>query len=83
MEKISIRISADEIKDNGVVLFEIEARKLDYKDLFGKSDPYLKFHKQTSDRTWLLVHQIEVIKNNLDPVWRSFKITLNSCDMDI
>lgn len=78
MGKISIRISAEEIKDNRVVLFEMEARKLANKDLFGKSDPYLEFHKQTSDRTCLLVHQIEVIKNNLDPVWRSFKISLNS-----
>ncbi|KAK1332192.1 hypothetical protein QTO34_007878 [Cnephaeus nilssonii] len=76
--KGSITISAEEIKDNRVVLFEMEARKLDNKDLFGKSDPYLEFHKQTSDGTWLLVHRTEVIKNNLNPVWRPFKISLNS-----
>ncbi|MEJ1283932.1 hypothetical protein NN561_014910 [Cricetulus griseus] len=54
------QISAEEIKDNRVVLFEMEARKLDNKDLFGKSDPYLEFHKQTSDGNWLMVHRTEV-----------------------
>lgn len=79
MGKISIRISAEEIKYNRVVLFEMQARKLANKDLFVKSDPYLEFHQQTSYRTWLLVHQVQVIKKkNLDPVWRSFKIYLNS-----
>uniref|UniRef100_A0A2K6SU89 Copine-3 n=1 Tax=Saimiri boliviensis boliviensis TaxID=39432 RepID=A0A2K6SU89_SAIBB len=81
----SITISAEEIKDNRVVLFEMAARKLDNKDLFGKSDPYLEFHKQTSDGNWLMVHRTEVIKNNLNPVWRPFKISLNSLcygDMD-
>uniref|UniRef100_F6YK89 Copine 3 n=1 Tax=Monodelphis domestica TaxID=13616 RepID=F6YK89_MONDO len=83
--KGSITISAEEVKDNRVVLFEIEARKLDNKDIFGKSDPYLEFHKQTSDGQWLMVHRTEVIKNNLNPVWRPFKISLNSLcygDMD-
>ncbi|XP_073186751.1 copine-3 isoform X2 [Lepidochelys kempii] len=55
--KGSITITAEEVKDNRVVLFEIEARKLDNK----------------------------VIKNNLNPVWKPFKIPLNSLcysDMD-
>lgn len=30
------------------------------QDLFGKSDPYLEFHKQTSDGNWLMVHRTEV-----------------------
>ncbi|XP_026561798.1 copine-3 isoform X2 [Pseudonaja textilis] len=80
-----ITISAEEIKDNRVVLLEVEARKLDNKDLFGKSDPYLEFHKQTSEGKWVMVHRTEVIKNNLNPVWRPFKISLNSLcygDMD-
>nr|XP_023401817.1 copine-3 [Loxodonta africana] len=81
----TITISAEEIKDNRVVLFEMEARKLDNKDFFGKSDPYLEFHKQTSDGNWLMVHRTEVVKNNLNPVWKPFKISLNSLcygDMD-
>ncbi|KAM3841259.1 copine-3 isoform 1-T2 [Vipera latastei] len=80
-----ITISAEEIKDNRVVLLEVEARKLDNKDFFGKSDPYLEFHKQISEGKWVMVHRTEVVKNNLNPVWRPFKISLNSLcygDMD-
>ncbi|XP_025056017.1 copine-3 isoform X4 [Alligator sinensis] len=76
--KGSITITAEEVKDNRVVLLEVEARKLDNKDFFGKSDPYLEFHKQTSEGNWVMVHRTEVIKNNLNPVWRPFKISLNS-----
>ncbi|XP_066421701.1 copine-3 [Molothrus aeneus] len=81
----SITITAEEVKDNRVVVLELEARKLDNKDFFGKSDPYLEFHKQTGDGNWVMVHRTEVIKNNLNPVWRPFKISLNSLcysDMD-
>ncbi|XP_061198875.1 copine-3 isoform X1 [Neopsephotus bourkii] len=81
----SITITAEEVKDNRVVVLEVEARKLDNKDFFGKSDPYLEFHKQTGDGNWVMVHRTEVIKNNLNPVWRPFKISLNSLcysDMD-
>ncbi|OXB69375.1 hypothetical protein ASZ78_004865 [Callipepla squamata] len=63
--KGSIMITAEEVKDNRVVLFEVEARKLDNK-VFN----FLFF---------------QVIKNNLNPVWRPFKISLNSLcysDMD-
>uniref|UniRef100_A0A8C6ZSW9 Copine-3 n=1 Tax=Nothoprocta perdicaria TaxID=30464 RepID=A0A8C6ZSW9_NOTPE len=83
--KGSIMITAEEVKDNRVVILEVEARKLDNKDFFGKSDPYLEFHKQTGDGNWVMVHRTEVIKNNLNPVWRPFKISLNSLcysDMD-
>ncbi|KAH0617595.1 hypothetical protein JD844_016013 [Phrynosoma platyrhinos] len=83
--KGKITITAEEVKDNRVVIFEMEARKLDNKDFFGKSDPYLEFHKQTSEGNWVMVHRTEVIKNNLNPVWRPFKISLNSLcygDMD-
>ncbi|KAK1172096.1 copine-3-like isoform X1 [Acipenser oxyrinchus oxyrinchus] len=81
--KGTISITAEEIKDNRVVNFEVEARKLDNKDLFGKSDPYLEFYKQT-DRGWQLAHRTEVIKNNLNPAWKPFKITMRSlCDGDL
>ncbi|XP_074843094.1 copine-3 isoform X2 [Carettochelys insculpta] len=58
--KGSITITAEEVKDNRVVLLEVEARKLDNKDFFGKSDPYLEFHKQTSEGNWVMVHRTEV-----------------------
>ncbi|MBN3302457.1 CPNE1 protein, partial [Amia calva] len=76
-------ICAEEVKDNRVVNFEMEARKLDNKDFFGKSDPYLEFYKQT-ETGWQLAHRTEVIKNNLNPVWKPFKIPLQSlCNGDL
>ncbi|KAJ8396145.1 hypothetical protein AAFF_G00022180 [Aldrovandia affinis] len=73
----TITISAQEIKDNRVVSFEVEARKLDNKDFFGKSDPFLEFYRQT-ESGWELAHRTEVIENSLDPVWRPFRIPLQS-----
>ncbi|KAM9307867.1 copine-3 [Gastrophryne carolinensis] len=82
--KGTITIFAEEIKDNRVAQFEVEARKLDNKDFFGKSDPYLEFHRQTDDGRWHMVHRTEVIKNNLNPVWRPFRIPLQSlCNGDM
>uniref|UniRef100_A0A8C4H1J7 Copine 3 n=1 Tax=Dicentrarchus labrax TaxID=13489 RepID=A0A8C4H1J7_DICLA len=83
--KGTITVSAREkIKDNRVVNFEVEARKLDNKDFFGKSDPYLEFYKQT-ETGWQLAHRTEVVKNNLNPTWKPFRIPLQSLcggDMD-
>uniref|UniRef100_A0A665VVH7 Copine-3 n=1 Tax=Echeneis naucrates TaxID=173247 RepID=A0A665VVH7_ECHNA len=82
--KGTITISAEEINDNRVVNFEVQARKLDNKDFFGKSDPYLEFYKATGT-AWQLAHRTEVVKNNLNPTWRPFRIPLQSLcggDMD-
>uniref|UniRef100_UPI00398E630C copine-3-like n=1 Tax=Pristiophorus japonicus TaxID=55135 RepID=UPI00398E630C len=82
--KGTITIFAEEVKDNRVVNFEAQARNLDKKDFFGKSDPYLEFYKQTEDRKWQMVHRTEVIKNNLNPSWKPFKIPLRSlCNGDL
>ncbi|XP_043960704.1 LOW QUALITY PROTEIN: copine-3-like [Gambusia affinis] len=79
----TITISAEEIKDNRVAFFEMEARKLDNKDFFGKSDPYLELYKQT-ETGWQLAHRTEVVKNNLNPTWRPFRVHLQSlCGGDV
>ncbi|KAM9332390.1 copine-3 isoform 1-T1 [Pholidichthys leucotaenia] len=75
--KGTITVSAEEIKDNRVVNFEVEARKLDNKDFFGKSDPYLEFYKE-SPTGWQLAHRTEVVKDNLNPTWKPFRIPLQS-----
>lgn len=81
--KGTITISAEEIKDNRVANFEVEARKLDNKDFFGKSDPYLEFYKQTATG-WQLAHRTEVVNNNLNPTWKPFRIPLQSlCGGDL
>ncbi|XP_070784065.1 copine-3-like isoform X2 [Enoplosus armatus] len=81
--KGTITICAEERTDNRVVGFEVAARKLDKKDFFGKSDPFLEFHKQT-ETGWQLAHRTEVVKCNLNPTWRPFKIPLQSlCGGDV
>ncbi|XP_043921715.1 copine-3 [Protopterus annectens] len=80
----TITIEAEELKDKRVVFLEVEARKLDKKYFFGKSDPFLEFYKPSSDGRWQLAHRTEVIKNKLNPVWRPFKISLQAlCGGDL
>uniref|UniRef100_A0A8C6M559 Copine-2 n=1 Tax=Nothobranchius furzeri TaxID=105023 RepID=A0A8C6M559_NOTFU len=82
--KGSITITAQELSDNRIITLTLSGRKLDKKDFFGKSDPYLEFHKQGDDGKWMLVHRTEVIKNTLDPVWKPFTVPLISlCNGDI
>uniref|UniRef100_A0AAR2K3T9 Copine-3 n=2 Tax=Pygocentrus nattereri TaxID=42514 RepID=A0AAR2K3T9_PYGNA len=82
--KGTITIVAEEVKDNRAIVLEVEARNLDKKDLFGKSDPFLEFFKQDDDGKWLLVHRTEVIKNNLNPSWKKLTVSLHTfCSGDL
>ncbi|KAL4630265.1 copine-7-like [Arapaima gigas] len=84
--KSTITVNAEEISgNNGYVELSFCAKKLDDKDLFSKSDPFLEIYRINDDGTEQLVHRTEVIKNNLNPVWESFKVSLSSlcsCDED-
>ncbi|KAK1885473.1 Copine-3 [Dissostichus eleginoides] len=81
--KGTITICAEERTDNRVVDFEAAGRKLDKKDFFGKSDPFLEFHKQT-ETGWQLAHRTEVVINTLNPTWRPFRIPLPAlCGGDV
>uniref|UniRef100_A0A671P406 Copine-3-like n=1 Tax=Sinocyclocheilus anshuiensis TaxID=1608454 RepID=A0A671P406_9TELE len=82
--KGTITITADEVKDNRAIVMEVEAKNLDKKDMFGKSDPFLEFFKQEEDGKWQLVHRTEVIKNNLNPSWKKFTVYLHTfCSGDL
>ncbi|XP_053172497.1 copine-1 isoform X2 [Scomber japonicus] len=82
--KGTITVTAEEIKDNRAIEMEMEAKKLDKKDLFGKSDPFLEFFKQGDDGKWQLVHRTEVVKNNLNPSWKKFTVPLQTfCSSDL
>uniref|UniRef100_A0A8C1YJV3 Copine I n=1 Tax=Cyprinus carpio TaxID=7962 RepID=A0A8C1YJV3_CYPCA len=75
---------SEEVKDNRAVVMEVEAKNLDKKDMFGKSDPFLEFFKQEEDGKWQLVHRTEVIKNNLNPSWKKFMVSLHTfCSGDL
>lgn len=83
--KGTITVTAEEVKDNRAIELELEAKNLDKKDTFGKSDPFLEIFKQGDDGKWVLVHRTEVVKNNLNPVWKKFSVPLQtfcSCDLD-
>uniref|UniRef100_A0A672HE89 Copine-3 n=1 Tax=Salarias fasciatus TaxID=181472 RepID=A0A672HE89_SALFA len=72
----TITIAAEEITDNRVANFEVSARKLDKKCLWW-SDPFLEFFKQT-ETGWQLAHRTEFVNNNLNPMWRPFRISLRA-----
>ncbi|XP_016090511.1 copine-7 [Sinocyclocheilus grahami] len=82
--KSTITIHAEEISgNNGYLELSFCAKKLDDKDLFSKSDPFLEIYRINDDGTEQLVHRTEVIKNNLNPVWEPFKVSLISlCSCD-
>uniref|UniRef100_A0A672ZSU1 Copine-3 n=1 Tax=Sphaeramia orbicularis TaxID=375764 RepID=A0A672ZSU1_9TELE len=82
--KGTITVTAEEVKDNRAIELELEAKNLDKKDTFGKSDPFLEFFKQGDDGKWHLVHRTEVVKNNLNPSWKKFCIPLQTfCSSDL
>uniref|UniRef100_A0A8D3CMP2 Copine IVb n=1 Tax=Scophthalmus maximus TaxID=52904 RepID=A0A8D3CMP2_SCOMX len=43
-----------------------------------KSDPFLEIFRMNDDGTESLVHRTETVMNNLSPVWKSFKVSLNT-----
>uniref|UniRef100_A0A672SHX7 Copine-4 n=1 Tax=Sinocyclocheilus grahami TaxID=75366 RepID=A0A672SHX7_SINGR len=47
-------------------------------DFFSKSDPFLEIFRVNDDGTASLVHRTETIMNDLSPVWKSFKVSLNT-----
>uniref|UniRef100_A0AAY4DDX9 C2 domain-containing protein n=1 Tax=Denticeps clupeoides TaxID=299321 RepID=A0AAY4DDX9_9TELE len=59
------------------------ANKLDKKDFFGKSDPFMVFYRSNEDGTFTICHKTEVVKNTLNPVWQSFTIPVRGlCNGD-
>uniref|UniRef100_A0A8C2UMC4 Copine 7 n=1 Tax=Chinchilla lanigera TaxID=34839 RepID=A0A8C2UMC4_CHILA len=77
--KSTITVIAEDISgNNGYVELSFQARNLDDKDLFSKSDPFLELFRANEDGSEQLVYRTEVVKNNLSPVWEPFKLSLSS-----
>ncbi|KAF7254511.1 Copine-5 [Varanus komodoensis] len=73
--------SASNSKD--VATMQFCANKLDKKDFFGKSDPFMVFYRSNEDGTFTICHKTEVVKNTLNPVWQSFTIPVRAlCNGD-
>ncbi|KAM9851543.1 copine-4 [Aulostomus maculatus] len=77
--RVIITITAEELTGNDdYIELSFSARKLDDKDFFSKSDPFLEIYRLNEDATLQLVYRTETVMNNLNPVWKTFKVSLNS-----
>ncbi|MBZ3881323.1 Leucine-rich repeat-containing protein 16B, partial [Sciurus carolinensis] len=83
--KSTITIVAEEVSGtNDYVQLTFRAHKLDNKDLFSKSDPFMEIYKTNGDQSDQLVWRTEVVKNNLNPNWEPFRLSLHSlCSCDV
>uniref|UniRef100_UPI0037E8455D copine-9-like isoform X4 n=1 Tax=Semicossyphus pulcher TaxID=241346 RepID=UPI0037E8455D len=79
-----IIFTAEELSNcRDIATMQLCANKLDKKDFFGKSDPFLVFYRSNEDGTFTICHKTEVIKNTLNPVWQSFTIPVRAlCNGD-
>ncbi|XP_051748301.1 copine-8 isoform X1 [Ctenopharyngodon idella] len=79
-----IIVKAEELSNcRESVMMQFCGNKLDKKDFFGKSDPFLVFYRSNEDGTFTICHKTEVVKNTLNPVWQAFKIPVRAlCNGD-
>uniref|UniRef100_A0AAQ4P9S1 Copine family member IX n=1 Tax=Gasterosteus aculeatus aculeatus TaxID=481459 RepID=A0AAQ4P9S1_GASAC len=79
-----IIFAAEELSNcRDIATMQLCANKLDKKDFFGKSDPFLVFFRSNEDGTFTICHKTEVIKNTLNPVWQPFTIPVRAlCNGD-
>ncbi|XP_053884303.1 copine-5 isoform X1 [Malaclemys terrapin pileata] len=80
----TIILSAEELGNcRDVATMQFCANKLDKKDFFGKSDPFMVFYRSNEDGTFTICHKTEVVKNTLNPVWQAFSIPVRAlCNGD-
>ncbi|XP_062239024.1 copine-8 [Platichthys flesus] len=80
----TIIVKAEELNNcRESVMMQFCGNKLDKKDFFGKSDPFLVFYRSNEDGTFTICHKTEVVKNTLNPVWQAFKISVRAlCNGD-
>ncbi|XP_068758761.1 copine-8-like isoform X2 [Montipora capricornis] len=68
-------VTAEELSDcKDVLTLQLMGEKLDKKDFFGKSDPFLVFYRCNEDNSFTACHRTEVIKKTLNPTWKPFTI---------
>jgi hypothetical protein len=80
----SLIIRGEEIKTSRHCFeFHFRGVKLDKKDFFGKSDPYLKLFRSIGESQWTEIHKTETVMKTLDPIWKPFELSeheLCNCD---
>ncbi|XP_019716400.1 copine-5-like isoform X2 [Hippocampus comes] len=80
----TIILSAEELGNcRDYTTMQFCANKLDKKDFFGKSDPFMVFYRSNEDGTFTICHKTEVVKSTLNPVWQPFSIPVRAlCNGD-
>jgi hypothetical protein len=70
-----IRIHTREISlERELITLKMKATKVDKKDFFGRSDPFLLIYRCEDDGTLAQVYRSEVIKYTYNPDWKPFTI---------
>lgn len=70
----TISVAGEEVKEtNTEVQFDLSARNLDKKDVFGKSDPFVVI-SQSLGTAFAAVYRTETIMKTLNPAWRPFTL---------
>ncbi|KAL4434860.1 hypothetical protein ABPG74_021199 [Tetrahymena malaccensis] len=78
IEKSKIIIISDKVNEsNSFIYTQWQGQKLTNTDgWFDKSDPFLRFKKIKDQNTTILEHETEVVKDNLNPVWKLCELSL-------
>ncbi|PAV71385.1 hypothetical protein WR25_02002 [Diploscapter pachys] len=74
----TLTVFADEVDEGAKesAQFWVRGEKLDKKDFFGKSDPFLNIYRILDGNNRQLAHRTEVIKRNLNPEWKVFEVNV-------
>ncbi|KAL5473572.1 hypothetical protein EMCRGX_G028068 [Ephydatia muelleri] len=72
-----ITLQAEEVQDSKfIVNFELSATKLEKKDFFGKSDPYIEIAKAQEGGAFTVVYRSKPIMKTLSPRWPAFQMEI-------
>eukprot|EP00824_Muranothrix_gubernata_P015770 TRINITY_DN33001_c0_g1_i1.p1 TRINITY_DN33001_c0_g1~~TRINITY_DN33001_c0_g1_i1.p1 ORF type:complete len:545 (+),score=112.55 TRINITY_DN33001_c0_g1_i1:24-1637(+) len=73
----NIKVTAEPVADSGQTLrVTFSAKKLDNKDFFGKSDPFLVISRLREAGDYIPTFKTDVVMDNLNPTWKTNTIPL-------
>eukprot|EP00002_Diphylleia_rotans_P021306 TRINITY_DN414_c0_g1_i2.p1 TRINITY_DN414_c0_g1~~TRINITY_DN414_c0_g1_i2.p1 ORF type:complete len:454 (-),score=90.44 TRINITY_DN414_c0_g1_i2:226-1587(-) len=74
----TITIYGEEVADSKMSLkLSFQAKNLEKKDFLGKSDPFLVINRKVGEGNYQSIHKTEYIKQNLNPTWKPFTLTMS------
>ncbi|XP_065898751.1 copine-9-like [Dysidea avara] len=72
-----VNISGEEVEESKFdITMQMYAKKLDKKDFFGKSDPFVEIAKAQEGGVFTVVYRSQPIMKTLDPNWKEFVIPM-------